>query len=333
MTLLGSQVPESLVLEIREYLAVREGSVGPLSSASANPARLVVPVSEWKRKKEAPTEPLGLGMGKGWFKDEYELSLQSRSDISAPLVVHPLSYLELEKYGYGRLSDGIVEHGGPYEVGRLISLDWAEPVLELEPEDPRFRPVRTETFSLDMSGALSLGSGLEDRLSAAEALDMAVLKEAVARRGQLQGPGTSRIRRENDGPNYSSSSSGSSSSSSSSSSSTSGSMQAPQSASQERFSLDTNQRVFLVLVLASFSVAHGRATNDIVDSEALKSTMAVFSLALGYTSLFSSVACAYLSRTSQRSPLLWGIMGALGGPSVVRDLRRRRDLIHTNLTK
>ena len=75
----------------------------------------------------------------GWFKDPREEDERVRFDKTSPLVSHPLSFRELEKYGCGDLVKPILELGGPYVVSSVIGYEWKEPTFEL---DESKRPVR-----------------------------------------------------------------------------------------------------------------------------------------------------------------------------------------------
>ena len=130
---------DALRPDIMSYLAARN---------STTPDELVskdyVPVSN----------PFEMLKPSGWYKDTEALDLQRRTDRRIPKVSHPLSYVELQRYGWGNLSLPIMELGGPLVVGEQVGVEWQEP--EKEVWDEALRPVREETYALDVSGSLQV---------------------------------------------------------------------------------------------------------------------------------------------------------------------------------
>ena len=125
--------------------------------------------------------PLGMLAPSGWFKDNEAIDLRRRSDKRLPTEFHPLSYLELKACGFDHLIEIIIELGGPVVVGQRIGINFIEPKREYK-EDESLRPVRSETFALDMRGSLKLGSSLDDRLDAAASLNLEEIKANIAAR-------------------------------------------------------------------------------------------------------------------------------------------------------
>ena len=68
--------------------------------------------------------------------------------------------------------------GGPQVYGSSIGIEWTQPEEEKIIWDEKLRPVREETFNLDMRGSLSLGSSLEKELEQAAQIDLERLKQA-----------------------------------------------------------------------------------------------------------------------------------------------------------
>ena len=50
-----------------------------------------------------------------------------RPDSRALKVPHPLSFIELKRHGFADLVTPVVEMGGPFEVGKVIGIEWDEP--------------------------------------------------------------------------------------------------------------------------------------------------------------------------------------------------------------
>ena len=55
--------------------------------------------------------PLDMFKPRGWYKDTYALDIKSRSDATIPKISHPLSYVELQRFGWGNLTIPIMELG------------------------------------------------------------------------------------------------------------------------------------------------------------------------------------------------------------------------------
>jgi len=327
---LGEQLPTALVADIEKYMQLRTSRENEQQQEV-----VVVPVSQWRKGRQAPTEPFGIAKASGWFKDEAEIDLRKRSDSSKPYVAHPLSFGELERFGFGKLSDDIVKYGGPDLVGRLAGIDWKEPAIELEPEPESSRPIREQMFSLDMRGELSLGGGLEEKLKAAESMDLSKIKRSSATtttQGSSDGGDDAivRMRREKvDGPDYSAFKASSSSSSTSPWQKEEEDEKIP----GERFVLDGTQRLFLVFNAAVFSVAYGRTSAEIVASHywggidaAIVDALGTLSLGMGAATLFSAVGSGVMAKSQGKNPLLWSVLGMLGGPLTLAKLRGSSNL-------
>ena len=164
-------VPGELAKEIEMYLACRpEQEIRPreysiaeqddLRKQIAGPQNDIVP--ELKQT--------------GWYRDPREEDEKKRFDKSAPLVSHPLSFRELEKYGYSHLVKPILELGGPYLVGEAVGYIWVEPTFEV---DESRRPERKESYAMDMNAELSVGSSLDGKLEKAAELDLNKLKRDI----------------------------------------------------------------------------------------------------------------------------------------------------------
>jgi hypothetical protein len=91
----------------------------------------------------------------------------------------------------------------------------------------------------------------------------------------------------------------------------------------DRFSLDSFQRLFLVVTMLSFVVAHGRASADIVNSRE-DFTLVVevanyLSLSTITSSIMSGAACGfYALKSRKKNPFIYLLMGILGGPSSIK---------------
>ena len=170
---------EDIKDELQAYLSLRDQAT--YSNAANN--SISNSASNDYNKDENPFEFL---RPTGWFRDEYKLDIEKRSDKRTPKISHPLSFVELEKYGYGKLSESIVNLGGPDQVGLAIGLDWKAPV-EVFIVDESLRPKREETYAFDVAGSLSIGGSLEEKLEAAAKLDLEKLKRDIDINSNLQG--------------------------------------------------------------------------------------------------------------------------------------------------
>lgn len=166
-------VGEELSRQIQEYFESRPGgeSMGAkiysiqeqevMQKALAGPENDIIP--ELKQT--------------GWFRDPREEDEKKRFDKTAPMVSHPLSFRELDKYGYGHLVEPIMELGGPYAVGSALGYEWFEPTFEV---DETKRPERTESYAMDIAADLSVGGSLEDKLErGAASMDLGEIKRAL----------------------------------------------------------------------------------------------------------------------------------------------------------
>ena len=160
-----------LSTKVREYMNARSDEDAMNSLIVRNATIITKYVRE--KKKENPLEFV---KPSGWFKDEFANELNSRTDASQPKVPHPLSNIELKKYGYGELTESVIFYGGPYKVGEDIGIGWVEPDLPKDIWAEELRPVREVSYNLDITGNLKLGAAFEDRLSLAEDLDLGIVR-------------------------------------------------------------------------------------------------------------------------------------------------------------
>ena len=110
----------------------------------------------------------------GWFKDKVKLDILNRSDKTAPIITHPLSYIELKKYNYDYLTPTILSLGGPESVGDILQIKWTKPKIE------KILPPR-KVIVENKAGKLSLGSSFESLLDDSKIInmDMIQLKQTV----------------------------------------------------------------------------------------------------------------------------------------------------------
>ena len=110
----------------------------------------------------------------GWFKDKVQLDIINRSDKTAPIITHPLSYIELKKYNYDYLTPTILSLGGPESVGDILQIKWTKPKIE------KILPPR-KVIVENKAGKLSLGSSFESLLDDNKIInmDMLQLKQTV----------------------------------------------------------------------------------------------------------------------------------------------------------
>lgn len=271
----------------------------------------------------------------GWYKDVDAIEMKKRTDSRMPRALHPLSYIEMQRHGFQALGDAVMTLGGPYIIGAKIGLEWEEPV---EIFDESLRSVRIESYALDSRGQLLLGGALGSKLEAdAAALDMASLKKEIENRNRFE---------ENEDAGMDTFVS------SSSQSLVEGeeynniafrqkfSKQIGKKARAkwmpteekvipkgERFVLDSGKRLYLSLVVATFSLAHGHTSMDVIDKgiggEALLAAIAAsnfVSSALLVSSVMSTVLSMRSAQEKNRNTFVWAMKGLLGGPLTVREL-------------
>ena len=164
-------VPPSLTEEIKKYLEKR-----PDTSYSGKVVSLDAQATLEKEVAAPENDIVPELKQTGWFRDPREVDERKRFDKTVPLVSHPLSYRELEKYGCGDLVKPILDLGGPYVVGSAIGIDWVDPSFEV---DESKRPERKESYAMDMDANLGLGGSLNTKLEKAAEMDLGQLKREM----------------------------------------------------------------------------------------------------------------------------------------------------------
>jgi hypothetical protein len=314
-------------------MAARE--LSPLSQVEdVSAGSYVKKVKSLQDKKVKKAEnPLAMFQPSGWFRDEFAAELSKRSDKTIPDRPHPLSFVELRKYGFENLSDAIIALGGPHEVGKLVGIEWTVPEMDKEEWDESLRPVREELFTLDMRGSLFLGSALEDKLSSAAEIDLEAVKESLKKNDednatltQAYGRGSSGMFVDEDGEiDY---------------------KKAkpfikkkkifkdePEVPRSERFSLTQLQRLYFVSLCVSSALAYGRASGDLASTkylgetgEAIVSAASAGSVFLISAALLSVGLSVVSAKEKNRNPLVWGAKGLFGGPLTVLQLKGLENL-------
>ena len=165
-------IPPALADKIKNYLSKR-----PDTGYSGKVVSLDEQVALQKEVAAPENDIVPELKQTGWFRDPREEDEKSRFDKTTPLVSHPLSFRELEKYGCGDLVKPILDLGGPYVVGSAIGYEWKEPTFEL---DESKRPERIESYTLDIDADLSLGTSFKEKLEMAAEMDLGQLKEELA---------------------------------------------------------------------------------------------------------------------------------------------------------
>lgn len=177
-------ISDSVAADIKAYLAVR-----PADETTSSRQYSVMEQVGLREEIAGPENDIVPELKQtGWFRDPREEDEKKRFDKSMPMVSHPLSFRELEKYGYGHLVKPILDLGGPYVVGEAIGYNWIEPTFEV---DESKRPERKESFAMDIDADLSVGGSLDDKLEKAAELDLGKLKKEIEER-----------RRDGDGNKY-----------------------------------------------------------------------------------------------------------------------------------
>ena len=317
---------------VQEYLKIREKNA--LKGDEIESLK-----NELKQKNKAPAvSPLGMVKPSGWFKDLREIDLQSRSDKRTPLIPHPLSFYELQAYGYERLSEQVIALGGPKLVGESFGIVWEDLRDEKEIWDESLRPIRQESYAMDMKGSLSLGTSFEEKLALAGEIDVESIKQrlAVSKAHQTitntveyssfpndedpfenldfnSKPGKESKRRKSRGAPSK--------------------VVKPQRDS-ERFSLTGSERVFFVAVIMFTALAHGHASQDAMKTIGGNQgqnaiDLATYASYVAYTvSAGSAFKAASTAVSKSRNPFLWGFMGLLGGPVVSSRLVGLENLLY-----
>jgi hypothetical protein len=198
----------------------------------------------------------------GWYRDEYTLDLKKRSNPNTPRTPHPLSFNELQKYGYDYLTEAILELGGPSVVAKAIGYEWSPPEIPKEQIDPSRIPVRTKDSALDIRGSLRLGNTLDENIDSASTIDMGKLKQDLEAKREQEEMYEEFMRMNPDGDfdaamnNDYASARGKKG-------------YIPYKApvkiirKSERWTLTGGQRAFLLSATASVSLAYGRASNEL----------------------------------------------------------------------
>lgn len=313
---------DSVVKEVNLYLAARETTsipdIIPTTTDTVTTSSVVAKASYTALEMFRPT---------GWYKDTYTIDLKSRSNPRAQAISHPLSYIELQRYGYDHLIEVIIQLGGPYVVGKKMGIDFVEPkkvVLEV-PE--ALRPVRKQNYALDTRGSLMLGNALDDRLDEAANLDMDFLKKRVKENadddGITDGMMQSNSRNSNgdfdDDIDYTNRKK---------KIAKKRWVNTEKAADRsERFSLDGLQRVYFLVLVAAFSVAFGHASMDMETRHIggdlfaqLREVSKALSIAFISSSIFSCIYTIKEVKEKKRSGFTWGLKALLGGPLTVKQL-------------
>eukprot|EP01041_Mallomonas_annulata_P005216 gene5216-10438_t len=271
-----------------------------------------LPPLEEEKKGDSPLE---MFRPTGWYKDEIAEDLKKRSDSKLPAVLHPLSYVELERHGFGYLIEGVMKLGGPHEVGKSIGILWQEPERIKADWNSPLAPKKEKFFNLDMRGSLLLGSAFEDRLAAAADLDMEELKKKV----QDESNRYEQMENEFEGEDYSKQRK----------TKRINRFKDEEIPVGERFTLDNIQRAYLFAVCASSALAHGRASQDLITNHiwgdfgnTLITTSEIVSFALLSASLLSAIFSFTLSKSMSRNVVVWALKGFLGGPMSISMLSK-----------
>lgn len=304
----GKMNNEQLKIEVMKYLEIRNKSINDNNDKNDN--------------NDNYNNPLEFIKPKGWYKDLAEADLKARSDSRIPKYLHPLSYVELKRFGFDNLIEEIMAKGGPQVYGSSIGIEWIEPEDEKVIWDEQLRPVREETFNLDMRGSLSLGSSLEEELEQAAFIDLQKLKEEKVDDGYIEYTSGVQVGIDYQDPNWKKAQL-----------KKRGKwvdenkVQIPKS---ERFSLDGSQRIYLIFTIAVNAFSYGHATKDLIDKNVIPSTLietsSLASLILLTMSISSIVVNVIKSKEKKRNVFNWGMKGLLGGPFTVFQLNKLEKL-------
>ena len=248
----------------------------------------------------------------GWHKDEAEIDFQRRADTRIPKEQfrHPLAYVDLKRFGFEDLIEPIIERGGPVIVGdELLGLNWKP---EKEVWDQSLKPTREETWALDMRGSLMLGGALEDKLAAAESLDLESLKRESKVKEELRSKLAIPAETIGEGEDYLSKNR-----------TLTKKFKIEKEMKGDSFSLTVPQRAYFLFVSALFAFAFGRSSQDLEFQgiEQLIENCRVFFFTAALANLGSCVFCAVEARKREKGVVMWAAKGLLGGPLVLSQIR------------
>jgi hypothetical protein len=315
----GVLVMDVLSVKVKEYMVIR--SQNSTSNFILN-ATIVTQNRDGREKKKE--NPLAFVKPSGWYKDEVEIDLKKRSDNAVPRVLHPLSNVELKKYGFADLTDSIIYYGGPYSVGEQVGIDWVEPDIPKEIWEEALRPVRTITYNLGVTGSLRLGSALDDTLALAEGMDLGELKERLSIK-KLQNVTSTPIASVED-PQYKTTG-------------VSKPVASPLDANterirlEERFTLNTLQRLNFGSVCLLNAIAWGRASQDMIANHilgdgtgSLIDVIKVVAIGVLVVDGGSAAVTTFTAKSKNRNQLVWLMKALFGGVFAVTELKGLPDL-------
>jgi hypothetical protein len=309
---------KSSIQEVREivknYLSVRNNCTN-LSSSNT---------TETDIKNKQTVNMFEFLRPTGWYKDEVMLDIDKRSDKRTPKNPHPLSFTELEKYGFQNLSTIIMDLGGPLYVGNMLGIEWTEP------SSSKPKSVLSKEKSISSSpGKLVLGSALDETLdSSASILNLSELKEMIAENDStsdgvdLNDVSSSNILTEID---YSKMKSRKGIQSSS----ITALKERLKIDKSEKFRLDRWNRLYLVMMLGSGAISFGHASHDLISIthndkviESVIKFMQYLFPTLLTVSVASGIRCGWMAKQNNRNILTWSLRSFLGGPKVMFDLKQ-----------
>eukprot|EP01039_Chlorochromonas_danica_P010488 gene10487-11618_t len=279
-----------------------------------------------EEKAEKAKELLSMFQPSGWYNDKIEEDFKARIDVHVPKKLHPLSYLELRKYGYEDLIEEVMALGGPLVVGQALSIPWTEP--EPQPREEGESGSHEPINLLEYQGGLSLGASLDERLAEAEHLSLEKIKQQqrlltgkerslsssteLPNKGRLIGDDHSYSNRKTTQKQF---------------------VNLP-SAEQprnplNRFQFTQNERIYLTSFLLTFSLAWGRASEEMVSYNAINSPWLetlhfVLQLTCGGLCAVSLISAALVAKEASKASLnilVWAPRALLGGPLTIRHLR------------
>ena len=166
-----------------------------------------------------------------------------------------------------------------------------------------------------MTGSLSLGGSFEEKMAAAAELDLKQIKNRAAmgmvKEYDILGNAIYRKPRANaeiDGEDY-----------------TKNVVKKKFKNTQEyveRFGLNSPQRTYFIISLASLVLAFGRASKEAPSFlDPIIDISHPLSAVLSVSSVVFSVLSVSIAREKNRNSLMWGIKGIMGGPFVFREIK------------
>lgn len=127
----NNNIPPEIARKLIEYLELRR--VKEQNNVKTDEVEVTIVSKEVlqarQKAQRAKEENIIISTFKpsGWFKDKVAIDLAKRADKSVPKTNHPLSFVELKKFGFEYLTESVMQLGGPFIVGEAMGIEWTQP--------------------------------------------------------------------------------------------------------------------------------------------------------------------------------------------------------------